>query len=150
MTTATTTSYPDTRLLINNEWRPSSSGKTMEVVNPATEEVVAAVAAAEGADVDVAVEAARAALNGPWGKMSARERGRLVNLGGSAGAGRCKPKGDSDRPERGGAARRCAPVAAVTRMLTGPVLVSAPLTFTRAGPMVKVPASVGSSSYVQV
>ena len=29
------------QLLINNEWRPSSSGKTMEVVNPATEEVIA-------------------------------------------------------------------------------------------------------------
>jgi aldehyde dehydrogenase (NAD+) len=74
-----TTSVEQKHLLINNEWRPSSSGKTMDVVNPATEEVVAAVAAAEGADVDVAVEAARAALNGPWGKMSARERGRLVS-----------------------------------------------------------------------
>lgn len=74
-----TTSVEQKHLLINNAWRPSSSGKTMDVVNPATEEVVAAVAAAESADVDVAVEAARAALNGPWGTMSARERGRLVS-----------------------------------------------------------------------
>jgi aldehyde dehydrogenase (NAD+) len=66
-------------LLINNEWRPSSSGKTMEVVNPATEEVIASVASAGAADVDAAVAAARAALHGPWGKMSARERGRLVS-----------------------------------------------------------------------
>src|SRR3954469_12984161 len=51
----------------------------MDVVNPATEEVIAAVASAEKADVDAAVAAARAALNGPWGKMSARERGRLVS-----------------------------------------------------------------------
>ena len=50
----------------------------MEVVNPATEEVIAEVASAEQADVDAAVAAARAALDGPWGKMSARERGRLV------------------------------------------------------------------------
>jgi acyl-CoA reductase-like NAD-dependent aldehyde dehydrogenase len=50
----------------------------MDVVNPATEEVVAAVAAAEPADVEAAVQAARAALAGPWGAMSARERGRLV------------------------------------------------------------------------
>jgi acyl-CoA reductase-like NAD-dependent aldehyde dehydrogenase len=50
----------------------------MEVVNPATEEVVAAVASAEKADVDAAVHAARAALDGPWSAMSARERGRLV------------------------------------------------------------------------
>ncbi len=53
-------------------------GKTIEVVNPATEEVIAEVASAEQADVDAAVAAARAALDGPWGKLSARERGRLV------------------------------------------------------------------------
>ena len=66
------------RLLINNEWRPSSGGQTMEVINPATEEVVAEVASADAADVDAAVKAARAALNGPWAALSARERGRLV------------------------------------------------------------------------
>ena len=32
------------KLLINNEWRDAASGQTMEVVNPATEEVIAAVA----------------------------------------------------------------------------------------------------------
>jgi aldehyde dehydrogenase (NAD+) len=74
-----TTAVDQKKLLINNEWRPSSSGKTMEVVNPATEEVIAAVAAADTADVDAAASAARAALDGPWGKMSARERGRLVS-----------------------------------------------------------------------
>jgi len=74
-----TTSVEQKQLLINNEWRAAASGRTMEVVNPATEEVIAAVAAADNADVDAAVEAARAALNGPWGKMSARERGRLVS-----------------------------------------------------------------------
>src|SRR6187401_756486 len=66
------------QLLINGEWRDSSSGATMPVVNPATEEVIAEVASATPADVDAAVAAARAALTGPWGKMSARERGRLV------------------------------------------------------------------------
>jgi aldehyde dehydrogenase (NAD+) len=50
----------------------------MPVVNPATEEVIAEVAAADRSDVDAAVEAARAALNGPWSVLSARERGRLV------------------------------------------------------------------------
>jgi aldehyde dehydrogenase (NAD+) len=67
------------KLLINNEWRDASGGKTMDVVNPATEEVIATVASADRNDVDEAVKAARAALNGPWGKMSARERGRLVS-----------------------------------------------------------------------
>jgi aldehyde dehydrogenase (NAD+) len=69
----------DKHLLINNQWLPASSGTTMEVVNPATEEVIASVASAGSADVDAAVAAARAALDGPWGKMSARERGRLVS-----------------------------------------------------------------------
>jgi len=66
------------QLLINGEWRDSSSGATMPVVNPATEEVIAEVASATPADVDAAVAAARAALSGPWSRMSARERGRLV------------------------------------------------------------------------
>jgi aldehyde dehydrogenase (NAD+) len=48
------------------------------VVNPATEEVIASVASAERSDVDAAVTAARAALDGPWARLSARERGRLV------------------------------------------------------------------------
>ena len=69
----------DKQLLINNEWQPASSGKTMDVVNPATEETIATVASANKDDVDRAVAAARAALDGPWGKMSARERGRLVS-----------------------------------------------------------------------
>jgi aldehyde dehydrogenase (NAD+) len=67
------------KLLINNVWRDAAGGKTMEVINPATEEVIATVASAEKSDVDEAVKAARAAFNGPWGKMSARERGRLLS-----------------------------------------------------------------------
>jgi aldehyde dehydrogenase (NAD+) len=66
------------QLLINGEWRDASNGKTQPVANPATEEVIAEVASATDEDVDAAVSAARAALDGPWGKMPARERGRLV------------------------------------------------------------------------
>ncbi len=66
------------QLLIDGAWQDAADGKTMPVVNPATEEVIADVASAGAADVDAAVAAARAALTGPWGKMSARERGRLV------------------------------------------------------------------------
>ena len=66
------------QLLIGNEWRSSSSGETMSVINPATEEVIAEVPAADASDLEAAVAAARAALRGPWAAMSARERGRLV------------------------------------------------------------------------
>jgi len=74
----TTTAVMRKQLFVNGEWRDAAGGKTIEVVNPATEEVIAEVASAERADIDAAVAAARAALDGSWGKLSARERGRLV------------------------------------------------------------------------
>src|SRR6187399_835110 len=68
-----------TQLLINGQWVPSASGKTFSTYNPATEELIADVAEANEADVDRAVKAARNALeNGPWSKMDARDRGRLL------------------------------------------------------------------------
>jgi acyl-CoA reductase-like NAD-dependent aldehyde dehydrogenase len=73
-----TTSTFRKQLFINDQWRDAAGGRTIDVVNPATEEVIADVASAEQADVDAAVSAARAAIEGPWAKMSARERGRLV------------------------------------------------------------------------
>ncbi|MDQ3068518.1 MAG: betaine-aldehyde dehydrogenase [Acidobacteriota bacterium] len=63
---------------INGEFRPSSNGKTIDVINPATEEVIAQVPASTKEDVDAAVQAARAAFEGPWAKLSPRERGRLI------------------------------------------------------------------------
>jgi aldehyde dehydrogenase (NAD+) len=66
------------QLFINGEWRDAAGRKTIEVINPATEEAIAEVASAEQADVDAAVAAARAAFDGPWSRLSARERGRIV------------------------------------------------------------------------
>ena len=66
------------QLLIGGEWRDAEGATTMPVVNPATEEVVAEVASASPADVDAAVAAARAAMDGAWGQMSGRDRGRLL------------------------------------------------------------------------
>jgi len=66
------------QLLIGGAWRDAAGGQTMPVVNPATEAVIAEVAAATPDDVNAAVDAARAALEGPWSRLSARERGRLV------------------------------------------------------------------------
>jgi aldehyde dehydrogenase (NAD+) len=74
----TTTAVMRKQLFIDGAWRDAAGGKTIEVVNPATEEVIAEVASAEQADVEAAVAAARAAFDGPWAKLSARERGRLV------------------------------------------------------------------------
>jgi len=68
-----------TQCFIGGNWVPAVSGKTFETINPATEEVITQVAEGDAADVNLAVEAARNALeNGPWGKMDARDRGRLM------------------------------------------------------------------------
>jgi aldehyde dehydrogenase (NAD+) len=67
-----------TRLLIGADWRAASDGAVMQVINPATEDVIAEVPAATREDVDAAVTAARSALDRPWGTMPARERGRLL------------------------------------------------------------------------
>lgn len=66
----------ETNLFINNKFVPSINGKTFETINPATEEVIATVQAADADDVDAAVSAARAAfaLDAPWRKMSSSER----------------------------------------------------------------------------
>jgi len=68
-----------TRLLINNKWVDPVEGKTFTTLNPATGEVIAKVAEGTGRDVDIAVKAARAALeNGPWARMDAADRGKLM------------------------------------------------------------------------
>jgi aldehyde dehydrogenase (NAD+) len=70
-----------TQLLINNQWVDSASGKTFPTVNPTTGLEICRVAEADAADVDKAVHAARAAFEkGPWRKMAASERGRLINI----------------------------------------------------------------------
>jgi aldehyde dehydrogenase (NAD+) len=69
-----------TQCFIGGQWQPAVSGKTFTTYNPATEEAIAEVAEGDEADVQLAVEAARKALEtGPWGKMDARDRGRLMH-----------------------------------------------------------------------
>ncbi|HLV86210.1 MAG TPA: aldehyde dehydrogenase family protein [Candidatus Sulfotelmatobacter sp.] len=68
-----------TKILINNRWTNSRSGKTFPTVNPATGEEICQVAEADAVDVDEAVKAARKAFeSGPWSRMSAAERGKLI------------------------------------------------------------------------
>jgi aldehyde dehydrogenase (NAD+) len=68
-----------TRLLIDGEWRDSVTGKSFGTFNPATEAKIADVAEGSAEDIDLAVKAARRALqSGPWPRMDARDRGRLL------------------------------------------------------------------------
>lgn len=62
-------------LFIGNQWRPSSTGDSIGLVNPVTEQPFGLAAAASADDVDAAVQAARAAFDaGPWPRLSIQER----------------------------------------------------------------------------
>jgi phenylacetaldehyde dehydrogenase len=66
-------------LLIGGEWVPAASGKTFAVFDPAYGREIARVAEADVEDVNRAVEAARKAFEGgPWSRMTASERGRML------------------------------------------------------------------------
>ena len=66
-------------LYIDGEYVPAISGKTFDVINPATEEVIAKVSEAQAEDIDVAVAAARKAFDeGEWTKMETAERSHLI------------------------------------------------------------------------
>jgi acyl-CoA reductase-like NAD-dependent aldehyde dehydrogenase len=69
---------PD-KLFIDGRWTPPSSDRQIEVISPATEEVYVRVAAADEADINRAVEAARAAFDrGPWPRLSHAERASFL------------------------------------------------------------------------
>lgn len=68
-----------TKLLINGEFVDSASGKTFPTLDPRTGEVIAHVAEGDAEDINRAVSAARKAFDeGPWPKMSAYERARII------------------------------------------------------------------------
>jgi aldehyde dehydrogenase (NAD+) len=68
-----------TKLLIDNKWVDPVEGGSFDAINPATGEPITQVAAGAAADIDRAVKAARKALeSGPWSRMDAADRGRLM------------------------------------------------------------------------
>lgn len=66
-------------IFIDNAWRPSDSGATLEVIDPATGSAFARIAAGNAADVDAAVAAASRARTGEWGALAAAARGRILS-----------------------------------------------------------------------
>ena len=70
----------DTRgILVAGRWRPAASGAELELLNPSDGQRLAPIARGQAEDVAAAVDAAQAALDGPWGAMSALERGRVLH-----------------------------------------------------------------------
>jgi aldehyde dehydrogenase (NAD+) len=69
----------DSRMLIGGEWVTAAAGTTWSHTHPATGEQVASFPVAGAADVDLAVRAARRAFDeGPWPRVRAGERGRIM------------------------------------------------------------------------
>ena len=65
-------------VFINGQWRAGASGATLALGNPSDGSVLAEIARGNAADIDAAVYAARGALAGDWGRLSAAERGRIL------------------------------------------------------------------------
>jgi len=66
------------RMLIGDKWVQARDGETLPVINPSDGQAFAEIARGRAHEVDLAVKAARAAREGAWGKMSATERGRIL------------------------------------------------------------------------
>lgn len=66
-------------MFINGEWTQAKSAQTRVITNPANGEVIALVPESSKDDACAAIDAARAAFDsGPWRKMSALERGKVL------------------------------------------------------------------------
>jgi aldehyde dehydrogenase (NAD+) len=67
---------------IANQWQPAATNEDIPVLDPSTGQAYAAIARGDERDIDAGVQAARQALgenfDGPWGKLSALERSRLL------------------------------------------------------------------------
>lgn len=66
------------QLFIGGHWREAAQRGTLPLENPSDGSTLAEIARGRAEDVDAAVAAARAALDGDWGRLSAAERGRLM------------------------------------------------------------------------
>jgi len=66
-------------IFIGGDWRQPVASETYQPINPANEEPLAAVGKGDERDIDLAIAAARKAFDeGPWPRMGAHERGRIV------------------------------------------------------------------------
>lgn len=64
--------------LIGGRWQLPETGQTIDVVDPSDGSVFGTIARGTAGDIDAAVAAARTALDGAWGRLTAAERGRLM------------------------------------------------------------------------
>jgi aldehyde dehydrogenase (NAD+) len=70
--------FDSRQLYVGGQWRAAASRETLPLENPSDGSTVGEIARGGAADIDAAVAAAQAALDGAWGKLTAAERGRLL------------------------------------------------------------------------
>jgi succinate-semialdehyde dehydrogenase/glutarate-semialdehyde dehydrogenase len=70
-------SYPSVQMHINGKWRPAATGRTLHVINPATEEPIGSVPHADRSDLDAALEAAETGYR-TWRNVSAYDRSKVM------------------------------------------------------------------------
>jgi len=70
--------FDPSRCFIGGEWVLANGQETLPLENPSTGEILAHIPRGRAADIDAAGVAARAALDGEWGRMPAAERGRIL------------------------------------------------------------------------
>ncbi len=70
--------FDSSRVFIAGAWRTGAGGQTLPLFNPSDGTLLAQIARGTAADIDAAVAAAQAALAGPWGALTAAERGRVL------------------------------------------------------------------------
>jgi aldehyde dehydrogenase (NAD+) len=70
--------FDSTGVFINGLWRAGASGQTLALLNPSDGSELARIARGNADDINAAVQSAQAALDGPWGQLSATERGRVL------------------------------------------------------------------------
>lgn len=104
--------------LIGGEWGPSSSGETIDVVNPANRKVIAAIPRSDAADVDIAVHAAEKAFPA-WRDLSATNRAGLIFRWADLVEQKAKELDQLEAQEVGRPASGMVPMAAQLRFIAG-------------------------------
>jgi len=78
MNTLPALAFDTSHVFIAGRWRAGHGGETLPLMNPSDGALLAQIARGDAADIDAAVTAAQAALDGGWGALSAAERGRVL------------------------------------------------------------------------
>lgn len=76
---STALGFDPRQLFIDGRWRDAAQRETLPLENPSDGSTLAEIARGRVEDIDAAVSAARGALQGDWGRLTAAERGRLMS-----------------------------------------------------------------------